>query len=144
MRQRAPSNVLDEDGSSDRLGYFATRMKKPPPVLGVLLMDFNAFQHERRSHSRLQSPILASSICQRRSIGDPPHNIKSFATDDDQKSVCAFGVFSGTHSGQGGPRPPTGKSTNTDYVYVMEFEGDKIHHMTKIWNAGWAMRELGW
>ena len=70
--------------------------------------------------------------------------VKSFATDDDRKSVCAFGVFSGTHSGQGGPRPPTGKSTDTDYVYVMEFEGDKIRHMTKIWNAAWAMRELGW
>jgi len=38
----------------------------------------------------------------------------------------------------------TDKSTNTDYVYVMEFEGDKIRHMTKIWNAGWAMKELGW
>jgi hypothetical protein len=29
-------------------------------------------------------------------------------------------------------------------VYVMEFEGDKIRNMTKIWNAGWAMRKLGW
>ena len=55
-----------------------------------------------------------------------------------------LGVFSGTHTGQGGPCPPTGKSTNTDYVYVMEFAGDKIRHMTKIWNAGWAMRDLGW
>jgi hypothetical protein len=27
---------------------------------------------------------------------------------------------------------------------VMEFEDGKIRHMTKIWNAGWAMRELGW
>jgi hypothetical protein len=46
--------------------------------------------------------------------------------------------------------PPTGKSTDTDYVYVyvypyvMRFNGDKIVHMTKIWNAGWAMRDLGW
>jgi hypothetical protein len=40
--------------------------------------------------------------------------------------------------------PPTGKSTRTDYVYVMEFDGGKIRHMTKIWNSGWAMRELGW
>jgi hypothetical protein len=23
-------------------------------------------------------------------------------------------------------------------------EGDKIRHMTKIWNAGWAVKELGW
>jgi hypothetical protein len=25
-----------------------------------------------------------------------------------------------------------------------DFDGDKIRHMTKIWNAGWAMKELGW
>jgi hypothetical protein len=32
----------------------------------------------------------------------------------------------------------------TDYVYAMDFEDGKIKHMTKIWNAGWAMKELGW
>ena len=32
----------------------------------------------------------------------------------------------------------------TDYVYVMDFDGEKIRHMTKIWNAGLAMKELGW
>jgi len=52
-------------------------------------------------------------------------------------------VFSGTHTGEGGP-PPTGKSTRSDYVYSMEFDGDKIRHMTKIWNSGWALKELGW
>ncbi len=30
----------------------------------------------------------------------------------------------------------------SDYVYVMEFDGQKIRHMT-IWNAGWSMVELG-
>ncbi len=70
--------------------------------------------------------------------------VKSFATDPERNSVCAYGVFSATHSGEGGPCPPTGKSTNTDYVYVMDFDGDKIRHMTKIWNAGRAMRDLGW
>ena len=77
-------------------------------------------------------------------IPDGRYRVKSFATDPQRNSVCAYGVFSGTHTGQGGPLPPTGKSTATDYVYVMEFDGDKIRHMTKIWNAGWAMRELGW
>ena len=72
------------------------------------------------------------------------YEVKSFATDGERNSVCAYGVFSGTHTGQGGPCPPTGKSTKTDYVYVMEFEGDKIRHMTKIWHAGLAMKELGW
>ncbi len=36
--------------------------------------------------------------------------------------MCAYGVFTATHTGEGGPMPPTGKSTRTDYVYVMEFE----------------------
>ena len=72
------------------------------------------------------------------------YEVKSFATDGERNSVCAYGVFSGTHSGQGGPCPPTGKSTKSDYVYVMEFDGEKIRHMTKIWHAGWAMKELGW
>jgi predicted ester cyclase len=77
-------------------------------------------------------------------LPDGSYVVKSFATDGDRNSVCAYGVFSGTHNGQGGPVPPTGKRTNTDYVYVMEFDGDKIRHMTKIWNAGWAVKELGW
>ena len=75
---------------------------------------------------------------------DGRYEVKSFATDTERNNVCAFGVFSATHSGQGGPLPPTGKRTVTDYVYVMNFEGGKIRHMTKIWNAGWAMKELGW
>ena len=77
-------------------------------------------------------------------IPDGRYAIRSFATDDERNSVCAYGVFSGTHTGEGGPCPPTGKKTDTDYVYVMEFEGEKIRHMTKIWNAGWAVKELGW
>ena len=40
--------------------------------------------------------------------------------------------------------PPTGKSAAADYVYVMDFDGDKIRHMTKIWNDGYTMRQLGW
>ncbi len=77
-------------------------------------------------------------------LPDGHYVVKSFAIDDERHNVCAYGIFSGTHRGDGGPCPPTGKNTNTDYVYVMEFEANKIRHMTKIWNAGWAMRELGW
>jgi predicted ester cyclase len=70
--------------------------------------------------------------------------VKSFATDAARNNVSAYGVFSGTHTGEGGPCPPTGRSVAADYVYVMDFAGDKIRHMTKIWNAGWSMRDLGW
>jgi len=77
-------------------------------------------------------------------LPDGSYEVTSFATDPQRNNVCASAVFSGTHRGEGGPVPPTGKSTSTDYVYVMEFEDGKISHLTKIWNAGWAMRELGW
>ena len=40
--------------------------------------------------------------------------------------------------------PPTGRRVSADYVYAMEFTDGKIRHMTKIWNAGWSLRELGW
>ena len=71
------------------------------------------------------------------------YELKSFATDAERKSVVAYATFIGTHSGEGGP-PPTGKTTRSDYVYVMDFDGDKIRHMTKIWHSGLAMKELGW
>lgn len=77
-------------------------------------------------------------------IPDGRYTIKSFATDDSRNSVCAFGTFSGTHTGHGGPCAPTGRTLNTDYVYAIEFTDDRIHHVTKIWNAGWALKELGW
>src|SRR5262245_5308058 len=70
---------------------------------------------------------------------DGGYTVKSFAVDSERNNVCAYAVFSGTHTGQGGPVPPTGRKTASDYVYVMEFDGDKIRHMTKIWHAGWAL-----
>ena len=70
--------------------------------------------------------------------------MKSFATDSERNNVAPYGILRGTHIGQGGPVPPTGRSISTDYVYVMQFEGDKIAHMIKIWNAGLALKELGW
>lgn len=69
--------------------------------------------------------------------------VKSFATDTERNNVSAYGVFTGTHLA-GGPCPPTGKTTKTDYVYIMQFKGEKIVHMTKIWNSGLALKELGW
>jgi len=50
----------------------------------------------------------------------------------------------------GGPRKEgrrqtaVGKTVETDYLDVMEFDGDRIRHRTKIWNDGFAMRQLGW
>jgi predicted ester cyclase len=77
-------------------------------------------------------------------LPDAHYEIESFATDTVRNNVAAYGIFHATHTGEGGPVPPTGKEVHTDYVYVMQFEGDKIVHMTKIWNAGLALKELGW
>jgi len=76
-------------------------------------------------------------------LTDGRYVVKSFATDAERNNVCAYGVFTGTHLA-GGPCSPTGKTTNTDYVYVMQFAEGKIVHMTKIWHAGLALKELGW
>jgi len=77
-------------------------------------------------------------------VPDGRYDLKSLAVDAERNNVCAYAVFHGTHSGPGGPMETTGKSTSTDYVYVMDFEDGKIRRMTKVWNAGWAMKELGW
>lgn len=77
-------------------------------------------------------------------LPDGTAEVRSFAVDETRHSVSAYGVFRGTHTGEGGPVPPTGKSAEADYVYVMTFDGDKIRHMTKIWNDGITLRQLGW
>ncbi|MGQ0733153.1 MAG: ester cyclase [Acidobacteriota bacterium] len=75
---------------------------------------------------------------------DGRYELRAFAVDEGRKSVVAYGVFKGTHTGEGGPVPPTGKQVEADYVYVMQFEGDRIRHMTKIWNDAVSLKQLGW
>ncbi len=77
-------------------------------------------------------------------IPDGHYELKGFAVDEERGSVLAFSVFHGTQTGEGGPVPPTGKTVATDYVYAMEFDGGKLRHMTKIWNDGHSLKQLGW
>ena len=77
-------------------------------------------------------------------IPDGSYTLKAWGVDNDRKAVVAAAVFTGTQTGEGGPVPPTGNRVQADYTYVMDFDGDKIRHMTKIWNADWSLRELGW
>ena len=76
-------------------------------------------------------------------LPDAQYEIKSFAVDDRRNNVAAFGVFRGTNTGPG-PVPPTGKRVEADYVYVMDFDNDRIKHVTKIWNDVASLRQLGW
>jgi predicted ester cyclase len=77
-------------------------------------------------------------------VPDGRYEIRSFAVDEERKNVTAYGVFRGTHTEAGGPVPPTGKQVEADYVYVMNFDGDKIRHMTKIWNDTVSLKQIGW
>ena len=77
-------------------------------------------------------------------VPDGTYELRALAADDDRQSVCGYAVFKGTHTGDGGPVAPTGKRVETDYVYVMQFDGGRIRHMTKVWNDVFAFRQLGW
>lgn len=77
-------------------------------------------------------------------VPDGRYELRSFAVDDDRNNVSAFAVFRGTHTGEGGPVPPTGKEVEADYVYVMAFDDGQIRHMTKIWNDAISLKQLGW
>lgn len=73
------------------------------------------------------------------------YELHSSAFDADTNTALFFGTFTGKHVGEGGPVPPTNKETNSHYVYVLKLNDEnKVSHMTKIWNAPWALTELGW
>src|SRR6266571_941586 len=77
-------------------------------------------------------------------IPDLSYEIAAFGTDQERNAVAVYGVVHGTQTGAGGPVPPTGNAVTADYVYVLRFDGEKIRHMTKIWNDGHTLKQLGW
>jgi predicted ester cyclase len=77
-------------------------------------------------------------------VPDGRYELRSFAIDEQRNNVSAYAVFHGTHTGQGGPVAPTGRHVAADYVYVMQFDGGKIKHLTKIWNDAYSLKQLGW
>jgi predicted ester cyclase len=77
-------------------------------------------------------------------IPDGHYELKFFGADDADKSVAAVAVFHGTQTGPGGPVPPTGNKIAADYVYHIVFDGERIRHMTKIWNDTISLQQLGW
>jgi predicted ester cyclase len=77
-------------------------------------------------------------------IPDARYELRAFAVDEGRHAAIGYAVFRGTHTGEGGPVPPTGKAVEADYVYVMAFDGDRIRHLTKIWHDGISLTQLGW
>lgn len=77
-------------------------------------------------------------------LPDGQAEIRTLAVNEESQSVTTYAVFRGTHTGEGGPVPPTGKHLETEYVYVMQFDDGKIRDVTKVWNDGFSLNELGW
>jgi len=73
------------------------------------------------------------------------YEIVNAAFDEGSSTGLFYGIFTGQHTAEGGPVPPTGKTAKADYVYAITVNDDnKVIHMVKIWNAPWSLGELGW
>ncbi len=73
------------------------------------------------------------------------YELHASSFDETNKIALFFATYTATHTGDGGPVPPTNKTTNAEYVYALKMnEEGKVVSMTKIWNASWTLRELGW
>jgi hypothetical protein len=73
------------------------------------------------------------------------YDLHTSSYDEATGSAIFFGTFTGKHTGKGGPVEPTQKETKTHYVYILTMNADnQVEKMVKVWNAPWAMKELGW
>ena len=73
------------------------------------------------------------------------YELHASAYDESTRTAIFFATYHATHTGAGGPVPPTHKETHSHYVYFLTMNGDnKVERMVKVWNAPWAMRDLGW
>jgi hypothetical protein len=65
--------------------------------------------------------------------------------DEKTRKAVFSATYHAKHTGEGGPVEPTNKEMHTDYVYVLEMNAeDKIVAMSKIWNDGFALKQIGW
>jgi hypothetical protein len=73
------------------------------------------------------------------------YELHTASYDEARRTAVFFATYHARHTGEGGPVPPTQKETHSHYVYVLTMSANnKVQSMVKIWNASWAMKELGW
>jgi len=73
------------------------------------------------------------------------YDLHASSYDEANCVAMFFATYNAKHTGEGGPVPPTQKETHSHYVYAITMNSDgKVASMVKIWNAPWAMKELGW
>jgi hypothetical protein len=73
------------------------------------------------------------------------YTLNASCYDESTRTALFFATYHATHVGEGGPVPPTNQSVDSHYVYAVKMSANnKVAEVTKIWNAPWAMRGLGW
>ena len=73
------------------------------------------------------------------------YDLHTSSYDEETKTAVFFATYAAKHTGEGGPVPATQKETHSHYVYILTMNADnKVERMVKVWNATWAMKELGW
>ena len=78
-------------------------------------------------------------------LPDAKYDLHTTSFDEAANTAVFFATYNARHTGEGGPVPPTNRETHTDYVYVLTMNDEgKVARMVKVWNAPWAMKELGW
>lgn len=76
---------------------------------------------------------------------DGRYDLHASAWDAENRAAIFFATFHLRHTGEGGPVPPTNREMNSHYVFVLFMnDEDRVARMVKIWNAHWAMEQLGW
>jgi len=75
---------------------------------------------------------------------DIREEVRSLAIDEEQDIAIAHVVIKGTHTGDGGPVPPSGKAFEVDVAYVMHLDGDRLRHLTMIMHDLVVDKQLGW
>ncbi|MCK5401542.1 MAG: ester cyclase [Flavobacteriaceae bacterium] len=77
----------------------------------------------------------------RKSIPDQKLNVKMLVAEGDL--VAFWATYTGTHTGQMGPFPPTGKSVELDFSGVHRLENGKVVETWVTWDNVTILSQLG-
>jgi len=73
------------------------------------------------------------------------YDLHTSSYDETTRTAVFFATYNAKHTGPGGPVPPTNREVHSHYVYVLTMNPEgKVASMKKVWNAPWAIKQLGW
>ena len=105
-----------------------------------------SFTHEGEMFADIHTIEQYAAFMQRAftPVPDFRHEVLSVGVDQRQQRVLIHYLIRGTHTGEGLPVPPTGKSFATSCFLVLHFEGERIQHAAKVWNDHDMQKQAGW